>query len=188
MKSKKIIMYIIIIFLILFVLGIGILVINNNKKEKNDYIEEYTPEQEISDEQLRQTNINLYFKDSEKEELVAEIRKIDSKELLENPSKKLIEFLIEGPQNNNLSKIIPDNTKLISAEIVKGVLYIDFSEEFIKEENMGLDREKNIIDSILKTVIQLNEVKGIKILINGEEGKEFVDGEINFKEIFYDIY
>ena len=70
---------------------------------------------------------------------------------------------------------------------MKGILYINFSEDFIKEENMGFEREKNIVDSILKTVIQLNEVEGIKILINGEDGKEFADGEFNFKEIIYNI-
>ncbi len=187
MKGKKIIMYIIIILLILFISCIGFLVINNNKKGSNEFIEDYTPEQEISDEQLRQTNIILYFKDNKEEKLATEIRKIDAKELLENPQTKLIEYLIAGPKDDNLSKIIPDNTRLIDTELVKGILYINFSEDFIKEENMGFGREKNIVDSILKTVIQLNEVEGIKILINGEDGKEFADGEFNFKEIIYNI-
>ena len=34
---------------------------NKNKIEKNEIIEEYTPEEEISDEQLRNTIISLYF-------------------------------------------------------------------------------------------------------------------------------
>ena len=63
MKNKKILMYIIIIVLILFILAMGFLVINNHKKDKNNVIEEYTPEQEITDEQLRQTNVTLYFYD-----------------------------------------------------------------------------------------------------------------------------
>ena len=35
-----------------------------------------------------------------------------------------------------------------------------------------------MINSILKTVNQLNEIKGIKILINNEENKEYFNGEI----------
>lgn len=183
MKNKKLIMYVIIIGLILFILGIGFLVINNHKKEKSN-IKEYIPEQEISDEQLRQTNIILYFYDSSTENLGTEIRQIDSKILLENPAKILIEFLIEGPQDKNLVRLIPENTKLINIELIKGILNINFSEEFINEPNLGKEKEEKIIKSILKTVTQLNEVKGIKILINGEEEREFSDGELNFEEIF----
>ena len=184
MKNKKILMYIIIIVLILFILAIGFLVINNHKKDKNNVIEEYTPEQEITDEQLRQTNVTLYFYDISTGNLATEIRQIDSKSLLQNPEKKLIEFLIEGPKDNNLSRLIPENTKLLNVEIEKGILIINFSEDFIKEQNLELEQEEKIIESILKTVIQLNEINGIKILINGEEGKAFPDDGVNFEEIF----
>lgn len=184
MKNRKFIMYTSIIVLILFIVGIGILVVNNHRKNKNNIIEEYTPEQEISDEQLRKTNIILYFCDASTGELATEIRQIDSKSLLENPERKLIEFLIDGPQDSNLSKLIPESTKLINAELKKGILNIDFSEEFINGQNLGIEKETKIINSILNTVTQLNEIKGIKILINGEEGKKFPDAELNFEEVF----
>jgi len=164
MKNKKIIMYSAIILLILFVVGIGFLMINNNKN--NNIIQEFTPAQEITDEQLRKTNIMLYFYDSTNQKLVAEIRQIDSKELLENPEKKLIEYLIEGPKEGELLKLIPEGTELINLELNNDILFINFSEEFNLNENI----EKNIIiESILKTVTQLNEVNEIKILIEGEE-------------------
>ncbi len=38
---------------------------------------------------------------------------------------------------------------------------------------LGGDKESKIIESILKTVTQINEIEGIKILINGEENKQF---------------
>lgn len=183
MKNKKIIMYSGIIILILFIVGIGILVINNHKKEENIIIEEYTPQEEITDEQLRQTNVTLYFYDDSINDLATEIIKIDSKKLLEKPEKQLIEFLIEGPKDENLTKLIPENTKLLNTEIKKDILYIDFSEEFI-DIDAGMEQEKLIIDSILKTVSQLTEINGIKILINGQENQKFKDSELNFENIF----
>ena len=184
MNKKKILMYITILTIILFISSVGILGINRNKKIGKNVITEYVPEQEITDEQMRQTNVLLYFYDKNICSLSTEIRRIDSKQLINNPEKHLIELLISGPKNNNLSQLIPNDTELNNINIDKGILYIDFSEKFI-DVKLGEEMEKNLIESILKTVTQLNEIKGIKILINGEEGKSFLDSQINFNEIFY---
>lgn len=166
MKNKKIMMYIAILILILFIIIIGIIIINNKNIKRNNILMEYIPEEEISDKQFRGTNVVLYFYDMENSKLSTEIRQIDSKILLNNPEKKLIEFLIEGPKADNLIKLIPDGTELINTEIKDGILIINFSKEFIINNKL----DENIInESILKTVIQLNEINEIKILINGEE-------------------
>lgn len=184
MKRKKFTMYVSVIILLLFIIFIGFLILKNKKNKNNLNINEFIPEEEISDEQMRKTNIELYFENLETGELAVEIRQIDSKILLENPEKELIEYLIQGPQNNNFKKLIPNETKLINAEIEKGILNINFSEEFIKEENLGEKKEQLIIKSIIKTVSQLNEINSVKILINNEEGKCFSDGEVKFLENF----
>ena len=167
MKIKKFTMFIIIIFLLVFILWIGFILIKNHKNNKNSIIKEYTPEQEISEEQLRTTNIVLYFYDEEAKDLGTEIRQIDSKKLLNNPEKILIEYLIAGPENNNLKKLIPENTKIINIELIKDNLCINFSKEF----NTELNEEKIEIikKSILKTVSQLNEINSIKLLIENEK-------------------
>ena len=48
-----------IILIILVIVGVYFFI--KNKEEKNEIIE-YVPEQEISEEQLRQTIVSLYFK------------------------------------------------------------------------------------------------------------------------------
>lgn len=169
MKNKKIVMYVVIILLLLFIIWIGLIIVKNQRNQQNKTIDEYVPQEEISEEQFRQTNVILYFYNNKTGELGTEIRKIDSKELLENPENKLIEYLIEGPNNEDLSKLIPENTKLLNSEIKKETLYINFSEEFKNNENLIKEQKKNIIDSILKTVSQLNEINKIIILVNGEE-------------------
>ena len=53
----------------------------------------------------------------------------------------------------------------------------------VSNSGSGID-----FDSILKTLIELKEVNGIKILINGEENSSFPDGALNLNKIFYIKY
>lgn len=180
---KKILIYIGVIFALIFVIILGWLVSVNKNAENN--INEIVPQEEISDNQLRQTIITLYFMNKETGELEPEARQIDAKLLLENPYEIILNKLLEGPKNDNLIGIIPEGTKINKIEIKDEIVYIDFSDNFINEQTLGEKQEKLIINSILKTLIELNEVNGIKILINGKENLGFPDNEVNFNEIFY---
>lgn len=160
MKRKKIVMYSIVVFFILLIIGIGYLIYINVNYNKNQIdISEYTPEQEITDDQLRNTVISLYFLNKETNVLEEERRQTDSKILLENPYKYLIELLIQGPENQDLVKIIPEGTKIVDAKINNGIVSLKFSEKFS-------NNEETIINSIEKTLKQLNEVVSIEILNN----------------------
>ena len=170
MKNKKIVMHIGIILIVLILLFVGYLIINNIKNNNQEIIYEYTPEEEITGEQLRQTIITLYFLDSNTYKLSPEARQIDAKKLLDNPYELLINLLMEGPKNENLLKLIPENTKLNSAQIKDNILYIDFSEDFIKEQKLGKEQEELILKSIVNTVTELTEINKVAILIDGKEG------------------
>lgn len=159
----------------------GVYFFIKNKEEEKE-ITEYVPEQEISEEQLRQTIVSLYFKNENA--LMPEARLVDVKELIDNPYEKIINMLLEGPKNENLQKTIPDGTKLNKVERQGEILIIDFSEEFISNHAGGEQEEKLTLQSIVKTVTELTEINGIKIKINGEENKEFKDGKIKFNQIF----
>ena len=87
----------------LLIVGIGVFFIFRNieiKKIENEY-QDYIPQEEISDEQSRQTKVLLYFENIENGQLEIETKIIDANLLIENPEKKLIEYLIKGPQNDN---------------------------------------------------------------------------------------
>lgn len=155
--NKKLFMYLIIILLIIIFLFVGWFAIKNHKNNKK--INEYIPEEEISTKQLRMTNISLFFLNEENGEIGEEIRQIDSKELLNNPEEKLINYLIEGPKNEKLKKIIPENIKLINIEKNNGILLIEFSENISNLENY-----EKIKKAIIQTVSQLNEINNIKII------------------------
>lgn len=177
MKKK----FIIIALAILLIIGIVYFCLKNKNFEKE---EEYTPEQEISDEQLRQTIVSLYFQDNKTNELVAEGRLIDAKQLLSNPYKILMELLINGPKNEKMKNVIPNGTKLNNIELKKDILYIDLSKEFIDNHPGGELAESNTVYSIVNTMTKLTEVNGIKILVDGKTDKGFKDGKIKFDDVF----
>ena len=158
MKKKVILSTIILIIVTILVVGTVSTEIENNVEN----ISEIEPEIEISDEEMRQTKVNLYFQDNTSGILVKEERKIDSKELIDNPYKIVLNLLIEGPENENLSNPIPEGTKVNSLKYEKGILNIDLSNEFLNSSGT------NSIYSIVDTLTEFTEINGIKFTINGE--------------------
>ena len=170
--NKKIVI-IFTVLLIIILVG-GYFVINYFKnQEEETIIEEYVPQEEITEEQNRQTIVSLYFLEKETYELAPEARLVDIKEIMNTPYDKLVNMLIEGPKNEKYTKVIPENTKLNQTYKEKDMVYLDFSKEFLNYNKEDPTVKQNIIDSLVKTLIQLTEVNSIKILIDGEENAEF---------------
>lgn len=182
--NKKIFI-IIVIILILGIIGVGgYLLIKNNLQPTEVEIQ---PAEEITDEQMRQTIVTLYYQNKETKELMPEGRTIDSKELLSDPYVTLMKLLIEGPKSENLQSVIPEGTRVIKAELKGDILYLDLSKEFIDNHEGGEEAENLTIYSIVNTVTELNEVNSVKILINGREDQSFKDNKINFRNAFVRI-
>ncbi|MBR0427864.1 MAG: GerMN domain-containing protein [Clostridia bacterium] len=157
----------VVIVIVLIIIGIlAYFLINNISITKNSEYMDYTPQEEISENQTRQTTINLYFLNPETNNLKSEGKSVNANELLKNPYKLIVDKLIEGPENSKLQKVFPENTRLIDANIQNNCVTLNFSEEFM---NFKDDTQKyNIINSILDSLTQLNEVESIKILVNNE--------------------
>lgn len=185
MKKSKLLYCIIIFTLILLILGI-IFFLNTNDSNKNisNELTEYTPQQEFSDDKIRKTIVSLYFKNIETNSLIAEARCIDVKELAKNPYTCLINLLITGPESEKLESAIPEGTKVNSCTLKGNTVYVDLSAEFVNNAPAGINEESMIVYSIVNTLTELNEVSGVKFLINGEENKSFKDGAMSFKDIF----
>ena len=163
----------IIIFIVLLVVLLGayflVAYLSGGEEKKEEY-QDYTPQEEISEEQYRETIVNLYFLNKDSKELMGEARAIDAKTLAINPYKKLIELLLEGAQNEKLERIIPEGTTVYDASIEAGCVIINFSKEIL---NFGEDKvlKNNIVNSIYKTLSELTEVSSIRFLVEGEENK-----------------
>ena len=175
---KKIV--ILIVIMITMITTFTYLVIVNSEPEETEYI----PEEEISDTDLRNTILTLYYENNEDGEVQTEARLVDSKELLEDPYSYLVNLLIEGPKNEGLRKNIPEGTKLNGCILLGECLTIDLSKEFILNSKGDSLQKSNIIYSIVNTLTELKEVSRVKILIDGQESDGFEDVGISFKEPF----
>lgn len=172
MKNKKI--WIIFVFLFILLLIGGYFAIKYVKsKNQETIVEEYVPEEEITEEQLRQTIVSLYFLDKQTNELVPEARLIDIKDMLSNPYEKLVNLLIEGPKNEKSSKLIPNNTKLLQNYLEGDCVVLDFSSEILNYDKQNEKTKENIVDSLVNTLTELAEINKVKILVNGSENAEF---------------
>lgn len=171
MKNKLILKVILIIIIVLIIVAI---IMCNVSTEVVNNVENETiiqPEEEISEEQMRQTAINLFFEDKASLELVKEERSVDAKDLIDNPYKYIVELLISGPKDEKLKNPIPENTKVKKVELKGDCAVVDLSDEFLNSSGM------NSIYSIVNSLTELKEVNSVKILINGEEHE-------NYKEAF----
>ena len=182
--NKKVI---IIIAIILILTGVGVWYFFFYNKQSQTEVNEIIPEEEISEEQMRQTIVSLYFYNGTTQSLVSEGRLIDVKELIKDPYRRLMELLIEGPQNSELTRTIPEGTRINKVEVKGDVLYLDLSKEFIENHEGGEEKENATIYSIVNTMINLTEINGVKILIGGEENKAFKDNLIKFDDPFVPI-
>ena len=165
---------IIIIVLVIAIAITGILLWSNRSKNTEENV--IQPQEEI-----RTALVTLYYMNKETKELTPEGKMIDVKKLLTDPYETLINLLIEQPKNEKLQSAIPNGTKVLGAELKGDVVYLDLSNEFIENNSV---EEKTIINAIVNTLTELNEVNGVKILINGQENKEFKGGKVNFKDTF----
>lgn len=180
MKSKGKLLSIILIIVSLIICLI-FFVKDKKFKEINN---EYEPEEEISEEQERQTMISLYFFNKDTKEVEPEARIIDVKELYSKPYITIFNKLMEGPKEDKHKNIIPEETKLLQAKLSDDTLVLNFSLEFINNYNFGEENELKLIQCLVKTYTELNEVNSIKILVNGEENAKFKDGDLVFSKEF----
>lgn len=177
MKKKRVIA--IIVFIIIIIMGF-LIYKNVSIENKEDEYQDYVPEEEISEEQMRQTKVVLYFANIETGELETEIKVVDANTLIKNPEKQIMELLIKGPQSSSLKKLIPDGTVLNDIKIEESCAIINVSKEFLNYQN---DEEKyNIINSIVNSLTNLKEIDSVKFLINGEENENLSETYIKNKE------
>ena len=168
MKKRKRVVAIIIFILI--IIGIFFIFKNIEIKKIEDEYQDYTPQEEISEEQESQTKISLYFENIEAGELEAETQLINAKNLLNEPYKEMVNLLIKGPQSSNLKKLIPDGTILNDIKIENGCAILNLSNEFLNFENE--EKKLKIINSIVNTLTNLKEINSVSFLINGEKNEK----------------
>jgi len=115
--------------------------------------------------------VNLYFSDSQAMYLVPEKRKIPQTPSL---ARQAVIELIKGPENPNLYPTIPKETKINEVYIADDIVYIDLSEEIFKNHPGGSSAELMTVYSIVNTLTEITPIRGVQILVEGNEKKSLV--------------
>ena len=183
MNSKKI--FIIVVCILVLILGIVLWSYYNRDEEVINNPEEIVPQEEISDEQLRNTIISLYFVNKESGEIEVETRLIDAKKLLINPYNELINLWILGPNNEKLKTYCSNEVKINNIEVVENCAIVDFSKSFIEGYSGDETNELKVIYCIVNTLTELTEIDSVKILIDGQENQYL--GNINLSEKYFKL-
>ena len=173
MKNKKIVIIFTVILILILLGGYFAIKYAKQKQEKENKVDEYTPQEEISEEQLRRTIVSLYFPSKETKELIPEARLVDIKEIINDPYDKLVVLLIEGPKSEKEESVIPKETKLLKSYMEDDCVTLDFSQEFLNYDKTNEKTKENMVNSIVNTLTQLTEVNKVKILIEGNQNNEF---------------
>ena len=172
-KNKLKIIFGVLIIIIAISGLLAVKFIKNNNEVEESIGDEYIPEAEISDEQARQTIVSLYFPSKDTRTLTPEARLVDIKELISLPYEKLMNLLIEGPKNDKLDGVIPEGTELLKAFTESDCLTLDLSKDFLNFDMEKENAKENLINSIVNTMTELNEVNKVKFLIDGKENEQF---------------
>ena len=183
-KKRKKVLIVIIVTSVSFVL-IAMLYMNIDVKRmsRNEGKFELVPEEEISDEQMRETTVSIFYV-GKNNEMKEEIKKVDAKQLVKNPYAITVEMLLKKPESEDLKTCIPDGVKLNSIDKSGETIIIDLSKEFVEKMEDNVEIQGLSIGQIVNTITQYTEINAVKILIDGNDDVTFKNGNISFKQIF----
>lgn len=120
----------------------------------------------------------LYYSDKYNEKLVMKNKKI--KDITKNIELEILEELIGGLNGKNINNLIPKETKIRSIDIENQIAYINLSSDIIKE-NLSPSEEVLLTYSIVNTITELDSIKSVQLLIDGEK-KEFLSNVMNIEK------
>ncbi len=115
--------------------------------------------------------VNLYFSDSHAMYLEPENRKISQTPSL---AKQAVIELIKGPENLDLYPTIPEGTQVNEVYIADDIVYVDLSEEIFENHPGGSSGELMTVYSIVNTLTEIPPIKGVQILVGGNEKNSLV--------------
>ena len=137
---------------------------------KEEKIEEVQP---LPTEEM--VEVNLYFSDAQVMYLEPEKRKISQTPSL---ARQVVIELIKGPENSELYPTIPQGTQVNEVYIADDIVYVDLSKEIFTNHPGGSSGELMTVYSIVNTLTEIPPIKGVQILVGGNE-KDSLVGHID---------
>lgn len=120
--------------------------------------------------------VKLYFSNSTKDSLVTEDASVDAflRKDTVGFARKIMKLLLSGPKTEGYVSVIPPDVKLRGISLEKeeeGTVNIDLSKEYYtsRKKDAPLSEELLARYSIISTLCQFEEIKKVKIYINGKD-------------------
>ncbi len=112
------------------------------------------------------TSVDLYFMEVTETlfKLASEARNFDG------PQPDLVPVMqawLEGPQSRELSRVAPEDVRLLDGFVRDNVAYLDFSSNITKAP-MGGELEAVLVQSIVMTAGQVKGVDSVQIMVEGK--------------------
>lgn len=129
-------------------------------------------------QEISLSNIKLYFYDPKKLEIIPVDTNIDFRGDFEKIVKLVIEKLAYAPQDSHLKSFIPAYTRVKSVTLSQDLLTITFFPEVVSSEIDSVVKEGASVYSIVNSLTELNNVRRVKIQIEGNNTgffKRYID-------------
>jgi len=115
------------------------------------------------------TNVTLYFSDSNADKLWPEVRNVQVYNL--RTAWAALQALIDGPETEMLNSTIPEGTTVLDLGISNGICTVNFSREFIDNHWGGSAGELMTLGSIVNTLTEFPTIQKVMILVEGNAGE-----------------
>ncbi|MBR1969193.1 MAG: GerMN domain-containing protein [Clostridia bacterium] len=120
----------------------------------------------------KKETIVLYFPSKDGDSLIKERRTVEVENTL-SAEKTVINELMKGSKDENSKSAIPEGTKLLGIETKDNVCFVNLSSDFISRGGTSSLETTLTLFSVVNSLCEIDNVKSVQILINGETGLEF---------------
>ena len=141
-----------------------------------------TPVQPAAMTSAQKIPVHMYFSDQSGQFLMAESRVLKTARDPEFLARRIIDALIKGPIKKGLTRTLPAATDLRAVFVTQdGVCFVDLTSAVAENHPGGIHSELLTIYSIVNSlVLNVPQIKAVKILINGTEAMTLA-GHINLQ-------
>ena len=125
--------------------------------------------------------VTLYFPKKDSQTLVKELRTIKVTD--QQPiARYIINELIKGPGNENMTSALSPDTVLLSVETSDNICFVNFKSSFLDKNSGSAEKEKLAIYAIVDSLTELDTIDRVQFLMDGKKVDAF--GNINIGSMF----
>ena len=116
----------------------------------------------------------LYFTDARQRGLIREDRSIEIKQS-QTTEYQIVEQIIQGPLDSSLIPTVAADIKIRDIKTEEGICYVNLSADITTKHLNGMS-EKLAVYSIVNSLTELDSVKKVQFLVEGEKINEYKGG------------